>query len=67
MKPATDVLRTRAAELESRVPPATAGPRTDDEHLFLEKAAALRAEANALDAAASCGHEALLGHQEPEA
>ncbi|MFJ4880177.1 hypothetical protein ACIP93_33885 [Streptomyces sp. NPDC088745] len=44
-------LRARAAELENRVAPATAGPRTDDEHLLLEKAAALRAEADALDSA----------------
>lgn len=39
-------LRSRAAELESLVPPATAGPRTDDERMWLEKAAALRAEAS---------------------
>ncbi|WP_158819129.1 MULTISPECIES: hypothetical protein [Streptomyces] len=39
-------LRARAAELEQRVPPATAGPRTDDERMWLEKAAALRAEAD---------------------
>ncbi|BCK73990.1 hypothetical protein Srufu_079430 (plasmid) [Streptomyces libani subsp. rufus] len=38
-------LRARAAELESRAHPATAGPRTDDERMFLEKAAALRLEA----------------------
>ncbi|WP_030188044.1 hypothetical protein [Streptomyces violaceorubidus] len=39
-------LRARAAELESRVPPLIAGPRTDDERMWLEKAAALRAEAD---------------------
>jgi hypothetical protein len=44
-------LRARAAELESRVPPVIAGPRTDDERMWLEKAAALRAEADRLDAA----------------
>ncbi|MEU5709927.1 hypothetical protein [Streptomyces flaveolus] len=44
-------LRARAAELEQRVPPAHAGPRTDDERMWLEKAAALRAEADRLDAA----------------
>ncbi|AKZ60810.1 hypothetical protein SAM23877_p101 (plasmid) [Streptomyces ambofaciens ATCC 23877] len=44
-------LRTRAAELENRVPPVTAGPRTDDERMWLEKAAALRDEADQLDAA----------------
>lgn len=44
-----DELRTRAAELEARVPPAIAGPRTDDERMLLEKAAALRADADQLD------------------
>ncbi|MFI1576278.1 hypothetical protein ACH4VQ_36410 [Streptomyces anulatus] len=44
-----DELRARAGELESRVPPVTAGPRTDDERMWLEKAAALRAEADNLD------------------
>ncbi|MGW1606579.1 hypothetical protein [Streptomyces eurythermus] len=39
-------LRARAAELEQRVPPITAGPRTDDERMWLEKAAALRDEAD---------------------
>jgi hypothetical protein len=39
-------LRARATELEQRVPPAHAGPRTDDERMWLEKAAALRAEAD---------------------
>ncbi|WP_394436259.1 hypothetical protein [Streptomyces sp. SGAir0957] len=48
---AADELRARAAELEARVPPVTAGPRTDDERMWLEKAAALRAEADQLDAA----------------
>lgn len=46
-------MRARAAELESRVPPVTAGPRTDDERMWLEKAAALRAEADHADAAES--------------
>ncbi|MFF3730905.1 hypothetical protein ACFYXM_11430 [Streptomyces sp. NPDC002476] len=36
--------------MEARVPPAAAGPRTDDEHMFLEKAAALRTEADRLEA-----------------
>lgn len=40
-----------AQELENRVPPATAGPRTDDERVWLEKAAALRSEADAMEAA----------------
>ncbi|MEU3639885.1 hypothetical protein AB0H23_27175 [Streptomyces albogriseolus] len=44
-------LRDRATELEQRVPPAHAGPRTDDERMWLEKAAALRAEADRLEAA----------------
>ncbi|MEV7466083.1 hypothetical protein AB0O20_06160 [Streptomyces kronopolitis] len=38
-------LRARAAELESRVSPVIAGPRTDDERMWLEKATALRLEA----------------------
>jgi hypothetical protein len=42
-------LRARAADLESRVPPVTAGPRTDDERMWLEKAGALRAEADKLE------------------
>ncbi|EFL19904.1 hypothetical protein [Streptomyces sp. C] len=37
-------LLERAAALEARVPPLTAGPRTDDERALLEKADALRAE-----------------------
>jgi len=44
-------LRARANELESRVPPVTAGPRTDDERMWLEKATALRAEADQIEAA----------------
>ncbi|MER6432108.1 hypothetical protein ABT272_30950 [Streptomyces sp900105245] len=40
-----------AAELGQRVPPAHAGPRTDDERMWLEKAAALRSEADRLHAA----------------
>ncbi|MFF8932396.1 hypothetical protein ACF1AO_34600 [Streptomyces longwoodensis] len=42
-------LRVRAAELEQRVSPLTAGPRTDDERMWLEKASALRAEADQAD------------------
>ncbi|WP_411146892.1 hypothetical protein [Streptomyces sp. x-80] len=42
-------LRARAAELENRVSPVDAGPLPDDERMFLEKAAALRAEADRLD------------------
>jgi hypothetical protein len=38
--------------LEDRIPPLTAGPRTDDEHLLLEKATALRTEADRTEAAA---------------
>ncbi|MEU1088354.1 hypothetical protein ABZ401_16250 [Streptomyces sp. NPDC005892] len=49
--PAADDLRTRAAKLEKRVKPTLAGPHTDDEHRWLDKAAALRAEADKLDAA----------------
>lgn len=44
-------LRARADELESRVPKVTAGPRTDDERMWLEKAGALRAEADKLETA----------------
>ncbi|WP_399559446.1 hypothetical protein [Streptomyces chartreusis] len=47
----SEELRARAQKLESRVPPVTAGPRTDDERMWLEKAAALRAEADRLAAA----------------
>ncbi|MCX5000968.1 hypothetical protein [Streptomyces longwoodensis] len=43
-------LRARAAELEQRVPPINAGPRTDDERMWLEKAAALRVEADEAEA-----------------
>ena len=43
-------LRARADELESRMPPVTAGPRTDDERMWLEKATALRAEADQREA-----------------
>lgn len=52
-------LRTRAAELEGRVPPATAGPRTDDERMWLEKAAALRAEADRLEGEVEKGVKAV--------
>ncbi|MER5482547.1 hypothetical protein ABT024_04935 [Streptomyces sp. NPDC002812] len=44
-----DALRERATELEGRVPPAAARPRTDDERMFLERAAALRANADTLE------------------
>lgn len=47
---ASNELRARADELEQRVPPIHAGPRTDNERMWLEKAAALRAEADLLDA-----------------
>ncbi len=46
-------LRSRAAGLEQRVPPILAGPRTDDERMWLEKAAGLRAEADQIEARAS--------------
>ncbi|WP_154080478.1 hypothetical protein [Streptomyces mobaraensis] len=39
-------LRACAAELEERARPLVAGPRTDDERMWVEKAAALRAEAD---------------------
>ncbi|MFF8784861.1 hypothetical protein [Streptomyces sp. NPDC015125] len=42
-------LRARADELESRARPLIAGPRTDDERMWLEKAAALRTEADRLE------------------
>lgn len=50
-KPMTEPaeLRAGATELENRVPPITAGPRTDDERMWLEKAAALRAEADQIE------------------
>jgi hypothetical protein len=48
-------LRARAAELERRVPPAAAGPRTDDERMWLEKAAALRTEADRLETPGTSG------------
>lgn len=44
-------LRARAAELEGRARPLIAGPRTDDERMWLEKAAALREEADRLETA----------------
>ncbi|MFH9089103.1 hypothetical protein [Streptomyces sp. NPDC017673] len=50
-------LRARADDLESRVPPVSAGPRTDDERMWLEKAAALRAEADRLEAPAVRGDD----------
>ncbi|MFE1451892.1 hypothetical protein [Streptomyces olivaceoviridis] len=49
-------LRARAAELEQRVPPITAGPRTDDERMWLEKAAALRTEADRAEGDVFAGH-----------
>jgi hypothetical protein len=42
-------LKARAAELEDRVPPLAAGPRTDDDRMWLEKATALRDEAKRLE------------------
>ncbi|MGX5183405.1 GntR family transcriptional regulator [Streptomyces avermitilis] len=48
-------LRARAADLESRVPPVAAGPRTDDERMLLEKAAALRTEADRLEIPGASG------------
>jgi hypothetical protein len=48
-------LRARADELESRVSPVTAGPRTDDERMWLEKAGALRAEADKLETTPEVG------------
>jgi hypothetical protein len=47
--PTPTELRARAAELESRVSPITAGPRTDDERMWLEKAGELRAQAERLE------------------
>ncbi|GES27964.1 hypothetical protein AB0G60_02420 [Streptomyces angustmyceticus] len=52
-------LRARATELEDRVSPATAGPRTDDERMWLEKAAALRAEADRLESDAENAAKAV--------
>lgn len=49
--PTPTELRDRSAELESRVPPVIAGPRTDDERMWLEKAGALRAEADKMETA----------------
>lgn len=54
-------LRERAIELERRVPPIIARPRTDDEHMWLEKAAALRAEAGKLDAPTRTGMDVVTG------
>lgn len=51
-----DELRARATELENRVPPVTAGPRTDDERMWLEKATALRAEADQAEGDVFAGH-----------
>ncbi|MFJ4741042.1 hypothetical protein [Streptomyces sp. NPDC088775] len=48
--PSPAELRQRATELEDRIPPADAGPRTDNERMFAEKATALRAEADRLEA-----------------
>ncbi|MER6330530.1 hypothetical protein ABT298_14640 [Streptomyces sp. NPDC001034] len=48
-------LRARATDLEDRVPPVAAGPRTDDERMLLEKAAALRAEADRLETPGASG------------
>ncbi|GAA2295023.1 hypothetical protein GCM10010234_40960 [Streptomyces hawaiiensis] len=43
--------RSRAEELDSRVPPTTAAPRTDDERIGLDKARELQREAHPLEAA----------------
>lgn len=48
-------LRRRAEELENRVAPASAGPRTDDERMFLGKARVLRAQADNLESAEEPG------------
>ncbi|MFF4188494.1 hypothetical protein ACFYZ9_35375 [Streptomyces sp. NPDC001691] len=53
-------LRARATELETRIPPATAGPRTDDERMFAEKAAALREEADRVESEAVPGTTGTL-------
>ncbi|MGW7314702.1 hypothetical protein [Streptomyces sp. NPDC054865] len=58
--PTPTELRARAAELENRIPPAAAGPRTDDERLFAEKAPELRAEADRLEADAIPGTTGTL-------
>jgi hypothetical protein len=39
-------LRTEALELENRVPPLAAGPRTEHKRLMLERAAELRVRAD---------------------
>lgn len=49
-------LRARATELEQRVPPIHAGPRTGDERMWLEKATALRAEADRMEGDVFAGH-----------
>ncbi|MFG2408788.1 hypothetical protein ACGFR8_31480 [Streptomyces brevispora] len=54
-------LRTRATELEGRVPPIIAGPRTNDERMWLEKAAALRAEAAELEGPTQTGMSVVAG------
>lgn len=56
-------LRERAAELEARIPPADAGPRTDNERMFAEKATALRAEADRLEAEAVPGTTGTLAER----
>ncbi|MFF2228924.1 hypothetical protein ACFVV7_37025 [Streptomyces globisporus] len=58
--PAPEELRARADELEDRISPLIAGPRTDDERLFGEKAAALRAEADRLEADTTPGTTGTL-------
>lgn len=54
-------LLIRAAELEERVPPLKAGPRTDDERMFLEKAAELRSRAERLRARISSSRRVVTG------
>ncbi|MER6684596.1 hypothetical protein [Streptomyces olivaceoviridis] len=56
-------LRERAAELEARIPPAGAGPRTDNERMFAEKATALRREADRLEAEAVPGTAGTLAER----
>lgn len=56
-------LRQRAAELEARIAPAAAGPRTDDERMFAEKAAELRVEADRLEAEAVPGTTGALAER----
>ncbi|MDW4912575.1 hypothetical protein [Streptomyces californicus] len=61
--PTPKELRARADELEDRISPIIAGPRTDDERLFGEKAAALRAEADRLEAETTPGTTGTLAER----